>query len=107
MLPITGVNNLADPRVRITRDENNRSAIVARNVEISAARSTAPAYLASEDVWYSSKFDEQLTFLNDGNLHDVTAALDLRDRTNSKTLGLILQILQHAPSSSRESRARL
>ena len=107
MPPIVGVDNLADTRGRTIRHDNNRGAAAARNLGICAARSSVLAFLDSKDVWYPLKFDEQLTVLKDGNPYGVVIEFDLRDRIKYTALGLILQTLEHVPSSSCESRAPL
>jgi glycosyltransferase involved in cell wall biosynthesis len=104
--PITDVNNLADPRVRIIRRENNRGAAAARNLGISAACSSVLAFRESQEVWYPSEFDKQLTFLNGGILYNLTD-VDLPDRTKFRALGLVPQALQHVSLSSSETGARL
>lgn len=60
---------LTDTRIRYLKNEKNSGAAVSRNRAIREAKGRWIGFLDSDDLWDSTKLEEQIAFMEQGNYH--------------------------------------
>lgn len=81
------INNLNEQRIRLFINEKNSGAAVSRNKALREAKGKWIAFLDSDDIWVSTKLEEQLNFMKKTG-HTFTYT-DYRIQLNGKWLPYI------------------
>lgn len=90
--------SLQDDRVKILRLDSNSGAAVARNAALDVAHGRFIAFLDSDDKWYASKLEKQVSFMMENEYGFVFSSYNVINH-----LGRVTSV-RHAPMSASYSK---